>query len=575
MKKLLTIIMAMTMVLCFAACGSEEPTGVESTGEFADVNWDELYSEMGYSDELFDEPRAEMEGIIGENGDIDGDYDEALAMTFTNGTYVGKQDGDVLALKGVPYAVQPTGKNRWKPVDIAKSSDKVHEAYYFGHSSIQPEDFQEWASLYTQGEDCLSLNIWTNTKDTTEKKPIMVFIHGGAYIWGGSSDILYDGTDFVKDNGDAIFVSINYRLGIMGFANFENVEGGDKYPDTANLGIRDQIVALKWIKENAEAMGGDAENITIFGESAGAGSVAALMASPETDGLFQHVMAESGNCSAFFRSEATSQEYTDIIMGISGAENMDDLLALNADQLKDLSMKLYLYTNEYTYPEPDDDVIPMDCLDAISKNNIDVDFMTGTNKDEIKAWIVDYGGIKPFLKYMTWGYQADRENMNAEQKQAVKELKKEIDSSEKIDFINAYFNAVKFNLPARNEALVHDEAGGNSYMYYFTEEMDEPFGACHAADLRYTFNQPDEDAYSEEPADPYLMKVMQRAWVNFAKTGDPSIPEGEVPGAGAINWSKYNEDTHELMILNSAGCEMQTDPLWENYLTMKPFTNFE
>lgn len=572
-KKLLAMLMALTMVLCFAGCGASDKAAENS--DFENINWDELYADMGYSDELFEEPREAMEGIIGENKDITGDYDESLAMEFTNGTYVGKQDGDVLALKGVPYAVQPTGKYRWKPVDIAEPSDGVHEAYYFGHSSIQPEDFQEWASLYTQGEDCLNLNIWTNTKDTTENKPIMVFIHGGAYVWGGSSDPLYDGADFIRDNGDVILISINYRLGIMGFANFENVEGGDKYPDTANLGIKDQIVALNWIKENAESMGGDPNNITIFGESAGAGSVSALMASPETDGLFQHVMAQSGNCSAFFRSQETSQEYTEAIMGIAGAKNMDDLLALDEEQLKEISLKLYLYTEEYTYPEPDDEVIPMDCLAAIAENNTDVDFMTGTNKDEISAWIIDYGGFNNFLKYMRWSYQADRENMNDEQKQAVKELKESISPMEKGDFIKAYFNAVKFNVPARNEAITHDEAGGNSYMYYFTEEMDDTFGACHASDLRYTFNKPDDDTYSEEPADPYLMKVMQRAWVNFAKTGDPSIPAGEVPGAGAITWEKYNEDTHQLMVLNSGKCEMQTDPLWENYLIMKPFTNFE
>src|SRR5690625_5252251 len=161
------------------------------------------------------------------------------------GVYSGKKENGIVSFKGIPYAKPPTGSLRWKaPQSLEKSTHEM-EAINYGSSCIQPIDEIEQSSLETQSEDCLTLNIWTKELEST-KKPVMVYIHGGGYIAGASSNPVYDGENFVKRN-DIVFVSINYRVNIFGFLNLEEI-GGKEYEDSKYLGTLDQIKALEWIK---------------------------------------------------------------------------------------------------------------------------------------------------------------------------------------------------------------------------------------------------------------------------------------------------------------------------------------
>lgn len=135
-------------------------------------------------------------------------FDSSLAVTCHNGTFLGIREDDVISFKGIPYAVQPTGQYRWKPVPVAEEDDGVYEAYYYGRSPIQTAAESERASYYAQGEECLHLNIWNNQANPDTKKPVMVFIHGGAYGWGGTSDPIYDGQNFATAHDDVILVTI-------------------------------------------------------------------------------------------------------------------------------------------------------------------------------------------------------------------------------------------------------------------------------------------------------------------------------------------------------------------------------
>ena len=167
-----------------------------------------------------------MLSMYGENLEITDEYNESLSIKTTNGTYVGKTvSDDVVSWKGIPYAKQPIGDLRWRAPQEPDASDSVYEAYYFGHSPLQAIGNNEPASLYPQGEDCLNLNIWNNTSDASSNKPIMVWIYGGAYVQGGASTDIYDGTSFVLNHPDVIYVSIDYRTDFMGFINLSNVEG--------------------------------------------------------------------------------------------------------------------------------------------------------------------------------------------------------------------------------------------------------------------------------------------------------------------------------------------------------------
>lgn len=225
--------------------------------------------------------RDRIRATYGVNGKIDGSYNPSVAVKCFNGTFVGQQDEGILTFRGIPYAKPPVGSRRWKRPAPAPQDDGVYEAYYFGKSPIQTEWETEEGSYYPQGEDCLYLNVWVNRTNTTAKKPVMVFFHGGGFGWGGTADPLYDGANFVRENPDIILVTVGYRIGLMGFVDFSDLKGGSNFADAPNLGILDQIESLRWVQKNITFFGGDRKNVTIFGESAGGASVSLLPIIPE------------------------------------------------------------------------------------------------------------------------------------------------------------------------------------------------------------------------------------------------------------------------------------------------------
>ena len=155
----------------------------------------------------------------GQNLIMSDEFDPSLSAKCRNGTFVGKKNGDVCEFRGIPYAKPPVKELRWKAPEPVEDDDAVFEAFYNGKSPIQTEWRTELASFYMQGEDCLYLNIWKNLGDNTEKKPVMVFLHGGSYGWGGTADPMYDGTNFVTKQTDIILVTVGYRVGLMGFVD--------------------------------------------------------------------------------------------------------------------------------------------------------------------------------------------------------------------------------------------------------------------------------------------------------------------------------------------------------------------
>ena len=402
-KSIVTAILGCLTAVSFAAMPSGIAECAAPETSRLTVNIDKYWQEHdidGYLKKLnaseadLAENRAMMLKLYGENKVISGKYDEKLAAKTMSGIYVGKVVADkIVSWKGIPFAKQPVGDLRWKAPQMPEKSDKVFEAYYFGHSSVQAEGNDEPSGLYPQGEDCLNLNVWNNKADTTATKPIMVWIHGGAYIQGGANTKEYDGTNFVKKHPDVIFVSIDYRTDFLGFINMNNVPGAEEYKDTANLGLLDEIQALTWLKENARAFGGDPERITIFGESAGGGSVSTLMTAPQAKGLFKRGIMQSGVTSAYLRSAEKSMEHTDTIMNISGAKNLDDLKALTESDIRKIeTIFCYERSNDYTFPQCDDIVIPVDLKGALNSDRRNgFDIMIGTTKDEYNYWTLLLG----------------------------------------------------------------------------------------------------------------------------------------------------------------------------------------
>ena len=507
--------------------------------------------------------------IQGINRETTGEsYDRKLAVTCDNGTFVGQEQDGVRAYKGIPYAKPPVGGLRWKPPVDAGLGEGVYEAYYFGKSGIQTEAGTERASLYLQGEDCLTLNIWTQCRENAdengvteqngenageknigEKKAVMVFLHGGAYGWGGTSDPLYDGHNFVLAHGDIVLVTVNYRIGLMGFMDFSEVEGGREFEKSGNLGLLDQISALRWVQRNIARFGGDPENVTIFGESAGASSVSLLPLIDEAKGLFKRVIAQSGSL-AFTFSREESRTLTQMLLEKSGASCMDDLMALSEEELMKLNRKLNDYNN---FPERDGIVLPEDLYAAYASGKASwADMLSGTNADEARYWIGEVGGypIYRLAGRLLCGSMLERiEEEDRRYAEAFLSLIK----GETIWKQTEFMNDLLFRGPAVCQAQLHTEGGGRDYMYYWTKESAIPYyGACHAVELAYVFNNTEDTIFTGERADEKLAKTVQEMWVNFANTGDPSTEE--------YTWEPYEAGERRTMILGDE-TGMVSDPL--------------
>ena len=400
----------------------------------------------------------------GVNMTVCGDYDQSLSARCENGIFVGRKSESICEFRGIPFAKPPVGKLRWKAPEPVESSDIVMQAYYNGKSPIQTEWPSEQASYYPQGEDCLYLNIWKNLDDTTPDKPVMVFIHGGSYGWGGTADPMYDGKNFVSAHPDIILVSIGYRIGLMGFVDLSYFEGGEDYPDAPNLGILDQIEALRWIQRNIRAFGGNPKNVTIFGESAGGGSVSLLPMIPCAKGLFCRVIAESGSVALTFSKEEC-REFSKKLKHMSGAQSVSQLQRLSEFDLQQINEKLNQYNN---FPQRDGKLIPLNPYKPYENGETaDVDMLIGTNAEEMNYWIEEVGGMTPYRLLSSIKFENDMKILSASDKKRVRDfisLKKE----ERIWRMSRFYDEMMFRLPAVEQARLHSKNGGKTYMYYWT-----------------------------------------------------------------------------------------------------------
>ena len=498
----------------------------------------------------------------GENQVITGEYDEVAAVKCKNGTFVGRMSEGILCFRGVPFAKPPVGALRWKAPVPPEDDNRTFEAYYNGKTPIQTEWKTEQASYYPQGEDCLYLNIWMNTADQNCEKTVMVFFHGGSYGWGGTADPMYDGAALVRKHPDIILVTVGYRTGLMGFVDFSSVKGGEDYPDAPNLGLLDQIESLRWVRNNIAAFGGNPQNVTIFGESAGGGSVSLLPLIPKARGLFRRVIAESGSVALTF-SKDECRDFTDRLLRESKTASMEELAALSEEELMKLNEKLNLYNN---FPQRDGKLIPVNpYLPYKNGETKEIDLLVGTNSDEANYWVGEIGGIVPYRFSIPVKFENDLRVLSKDDKNRVKEFIS-AQSGHSIWRMSAFYTEVMFRLPAIAQAKLHADNGGRSYMYYWTIPSSLRFcGACHAVELAYVFGNIDETIYTGERADEALSDMVMQMWTNYARTGDPSV-EG-------LEWKPYSAQDRQTMVL-SFQPHMEDDVLPERRKQLAPMLKY-
>src|SRR5271163_2393000 len=309
-------------------------------------------------------------------------------VSIHQGKLEGDDQGGLIVFKGIPFAKPPVGALRWLPPEKPASWTDVRDARRFGAAAPQNQlMLSALAAMVVEGEqseDCLSLNIWTPALDG-KRRPVMVWIHGGAFSIGAGSQALYDGSVLAR-RGDVVLVTVNYRLGPLGFLRLADITNG-KIPAGGNEGILDQIAALEWVRDNIAEFGGDPGNVTIFGESAGGMSVGTLLAAPAARGLFLKAIPQSGACHTGAPRERANRN-AERIMSKLGASGADAIRALTPDQL----LKGTLLADGKT-PDPefgmayqpviDGAVMPRAAFEIVSEGaSSDVAIMVGSTLDE-------------------------------------------------------------------------------------------------------------------------------------------------------------------------------------------------
>ena len=514
-------------------------------------------SENGTSDK-----EAEYKEIVrswyGENKEItDGNFDESLAVKCINGTFVGKKVDSTIVFRGIPYVgKQPVGELRWKaPVDV-EPDDRVYEAYYNAKVAPQPEI--ELSSYYNQDEACLYLNVWKAAskaaENTSEKtmartnlQPVIVWIHGGAYTYGGTVDPLYDFHNFVEENPDVILVSVAYRLGVLGFLHLSHLPDGKNYPDAQNLGLMDQLKALKWIHENIAGFGGDPDNVTLMGESAGGGSVTSLSLVKGSPRYFNKVIALSGNPGLSTSTEEAIAS-TNELMEALDCKTVADLQKVDAQKLVSTAMELIPLR---TAPERDGNFLPRNPWEVIANGAVkDITFLHGVNKDEMNFFLVGMGGPEPFNEWAA-DRQAKKLALMTDEEKVLAESFCDDVKGESYEPYCKWFSQLMFNAPCIKLSEEQTKVGGKSYTYYFTVESARPLlKSAHGMALAPLFKHPELDGDTGREFDATFSKTMRKMWVQFAKTGNPSLSADISPDGKAKEWPLYDLKDKQVMVFD-------------------------
>ncbi|ASK29432.1 carboxylesterase [Chryseobacterium sp. T16E-39] len=440
-----------------------------------------------------------------------------------------KTEDGILTFKGIPYAAPPVGANRFQPPQPPMPWTDVKDATQYGATppQITPHSgpfAKLLANVVIPGDDYLNLNIWTS--DIVGKKPVMVFIYGGAFTLGSGAVPGYNGHNFARDG--VVLVTINYRIGIEGFLWF-----GDGIP---NLGILDQIAALKWVQDNIANFGGDPDNVTIFGESAGGMSVCTLLAMKEAEGLFRRAIAESGAGHSVISPSSAKLIGTRLaeILGVEptreaiGQVSLEKLFAaqekLGSEIMANPSTKLWGEAAFNLMPfEPVVDgqlltATPIECIAKGASKNIDI--LIGNNSQEFRLFLVPDGVISKITD-TALNAAAAAYGLSAAAIQLYKTNR--VDSSPG-DVLSAIITDWFYRIPALRVAEMH---GGNTHVYEFSWESpacNHLLGACHGLEVAFVFDNLNDASFTEilgNQLPQELATNVHKTWINFATHGNP------------------------------------------------------
>ena len=502
-------------------------------------------------------------------------------VEVTNGKLRGERRRRIVRFRGIPYGASVSGEARFRPAAPAPSWAGVRDALELGPAC--PQDRNATMGLFAlpeiqalvgpaitiqqpMDENCLALNVWTPGFATNaRKKPVMVWLHGGGFFAGSSGSAPYDG-ERLADIGDVVVVSLNHRLNVFGFLHLAEI-AGEEYQSSGNVGLLDIILALKWVRTNISQFGGDPHNVTLFGESGGAGKVSALGSMPAARGLFHKAIVQSGSNISAMSVDGATKLAEKVIAG-AGLRPSDwrRLLELPSRQLvaavvsDPALVKMGPVADGVT-------ILQTDLLRGPPAAGV-VPMIIGTTHDEARLL---FAGDQA-------AFNADAEGLRTRVASLTAKSPAEADL-----LINAYraahpglspadtFFLIATDIAMRNRAVRQAEhrvaAGAKVYMYRFdwrSPLFGGKYGAVHGIDIPFVFDQADSlGAVGPNPARYALADAVSRAWARFSWTGDPNHP-------GLPTWPRYDPEERWTMLFDEKSRAVQAAPIVEPLSKGKP-----
>ncbi|MDX9997744.1 MAG: carboxylesterase/lipase family protein [Phenylobacterium sp.] len=489
------------------------------------------------------------------------------AVHTTGGRVEGVLREGHLVFWGIPYAAPPVGDRRFRPPQPASPWSTLRLAREIGYAAPQtPHPIQGFAASGPQDEDCLNLNVFTPAADGAGR-PVLLWIHGGGFTHGAGYEAIYDGGAFASRH-DVVVVSINYRLGALGFLSLPEAGFGP------NLGLLDQIAALKWVQANIESFGGDPANVTIFGESAGSASVAALLAMPAARGLFNRAILQSGvgraappeiaarTAAAFLEALGLPPDRAAELQQVPVAEILRAQVAVQKQGL--------LFG-----PVRDPGTLPDEPLRVIRQGAAsETAVLIGSNRDEVKLFAaaaprqpLDEAGLLAAVRAALPEASEEQAKALVETYRASRRAKGL--PTESLDILDAVQSDVRFRIPSIWLASAQRAVQPNTYLYLFTHASPARrglLGACHALEMPFVFGThraPGQDRFcGAGPEVERLSAEMNAAWAAFARTGDPSTP--------TLAWPAFDPERRTTMVFDTQASRVESDPFGEERAAIEP-----
>jgi para-nitrobenzyl esterase len=495
-------------------------------------------------------------------------------VEIASGKIRGAVAGGIHAFKGIPYGASTGGKNRFLPPQpVAPWAGTLDALAYRGQAPQSPARVKRRGEMDNilgpaddtpEVEDCLTLNLWT--PGLAGKRPVMVWLHGGAFAYGSGNRAVTEGANLAK-RGDVVVVSVNHRLNICGYLHLADL-GGERFAQSGNAGSLDMVAALEWVRDNIAAFGGDPSNVTIFGESGGGGKVSALLVMPAAKGLFHRAVIQSG-AAVRFTTRERANALTDAVikqLGVSGAEKLQDvpldkLLGTIVPASRAAGRRAYPLLDRYDFgPVVDSAVVAQHPAEpSTSPLGDDIPLMIGGTAREASLFLDDDA-----VWHRALGEDQLRDRIAAvagpETDAALKLYRELLPGASAGDRLIAALTGSNFSVRTWLYAERRAARGGAS-VYHYSLDWPSPFaggrmGAHHAMDLPFVFDTTDVPL-STKGADgaPELAAAMSATWAAFARTGKPDNPA--IPA-----WPAYDAATRATMVFDTR-CRVVNDPLRE------------